>query len=401
MFLVLVILAVPAAARDDHIRPYTEGVAAADAADWTTVIAKMQQAIAHEPAESRSIRTRSGPIPYVPHYWLGIALASIERWDAALLELALSEKQGVVQHTTFYSKLRATKSSIEARKATASSSAGVEDARKLADTALQSAMAAQASATSAGASRLAEFRQASQKLQEALASRKDGTVAAYRKMAESASEATTLFNTAASKASVQPAGVKVQQSRPPAVTTPSSAPPQPVETREPEPIVQVVEVETSKPVVRNEPPPVVPVQREPEPAPEPAPEPERRPASTSSPAVSDPPLPTAQPGRAPIAASHERVESAYRSMVYGDLQGSSALLTNVLASEPRSVEALVLRGYVRYLQSVLQREETMLDAAEEDFRAALAIDPRIRLDERNFSPKAVRYFEEVRASEDN
>jgi hypothetical protein len=315
----------------------------------------------------------------------------------------------VIQNTKFFSNLRATRSRIEARKASASSSLGLDDARKVADAALTKALEAQGAATSAGAARLSEFRQAGQKLQDAITSRKDGTVTGYRATAESASQATDLFNKATSKAKAQTTVARVQPRQSTPVTPVVRPAPATIEPKTPgavEPEAAPQELvskataadsrpapvrETEEPLIGKgaATPPIPSPVREPEPARASAPAPA---ADTTSPALVPRQSPPQQPRRSP---SDDRLDAAFRAMVAGDLGGSSALLTKLIDEEPRALDALILRGYVRYLRGVLERRETLMDAAAEDFRAALAIDPGVRIDESSFSPKAVRFFESL------
>lgn len=402
-----VALAFHADARNDHVRPYTEGMAAVERGDWATVVQKMTEAVGFAPQEERSMRTRSGPIPYVPHFWLGIAYANQEQWDAALAELKISESQGVIQNTTNYARLRSTKSKIEGQKATTKSAVGVEEARNHADAALKTAYAAQASATTAGASRQSEFRQANQKLQEAIAARKEGTAAAFERMASAATQAAELYRAAEEKASAQPSGVMVRRRAPVEETSEEVEPPPPEELA---PVVESPAVE-SKPEAEE-----IPSVRQPATEKESSQPPATSPPASGttleaeSPALeltvppeqAIPPTPQASP---PVSAPAESpvdtqaaLSASYRLMARGELRDSSSMLSSLIIANPRSVDALVLRGYVRYLQGVLERKENLLQAAEQDFRAALKLNPRIVLDEKSFSPKAVRFFDTLRQS---
>ncbi len=336
-------------------------------------------------------------MPYVPHFWLGVALAEQERWDAAMRELSASESDGIVQNTSHYSRLRSTKSKIDSKRASAISSVGLEEARKLADAALGEALASQAAATRAGAARLTEFRQANQKLQDALSSRKDGTVDGYRAMAASAGQAMILFNQAAAKVGDQPNGVraKPQKETPAAKRPPASASsPKPAA---PQPEVVVSELQ----VVEERRDPVVATPAETSASSRPSPPPNPAPAIVAETEVDRPETESAaitQEEERPADAREDLVR-IYRAMAGGDLDGSSRSLTRILETDPRSLPALVLRGYARYLRGTLERRESLLSDAAEDFRAALAIEPALVLDERDFSPKAIRFLESVRNGE--
>ena len=71
------------------------------------------------------------------------------------------------------------------------------------------------------------------------------------------------------------------------------------------------------------------------------------------------------------------------------------LLSQVLATNA-SAEAYLLRGCARYTEAMLTRGK--LDAATEDFRAALELNPALRLDRSAFSPKLVAFFDQLRGS---
>lgn len=382
LVLLFALLATVSDARDDHIRPYVEGLAAAEKGEWGSVVTLMQEAIRHEAAESKSIRTRDGLVPYVPHFWMGVALANQEQWEAALAQLQISEKQGVIQNTTHYARLRSTRSTIESRRASRISSVGLEEARTLADGALQRALAAQASATTAGASRHDDFRQATQRLQEAIASRREGTPEGFQKTAAAATQAAALFTSATEKVRSQPAATQRPSARTPAPTPRAPAKPEPV-------VIDRVEVDLPDPERE------VPRVNTPEPRAE---DPTPRARTTPAPPVAEPDRVAPAPVEPATQAGDARAEllRAFRLQAAGKLGESEAILSTLIGADPSRTDALVLRGYGRYLQGVLQREDRLLEAAREDFRLALSIDPGLRLDERHFSPKAVRFFDALR-----
>jgi tetratricopeptide (TPR) repeat protein len=88
------------------------------------------------------------------------------------------------------------------------------------------------------------------------------------------------------------------------------------------------------------------------------------------------------------------LQNAWRAFAAGDFAKSEQLLTQILATNA-SAEAYLLRGCARYTAATLARGK--LDAAAEDFRAALALNPALRLDRSAFSPKLIAYFEQLRA----
>jgi hypothetical protein len=402
-------LALVAQARTDHVRPYLEGLQAVEAGQWTTVALKMSEAIGHQPQETKSLRVRTGVIEYVPHFWLGIAYAHQERWEESLHELKISEQQGVIQGTTHFAQLRSRKSRAESEIASRSAAAGIDEARRLADRAVQEAVTAQARATSAGAARLEEFRQANQRLIEAMEIRRQGTAEGFRRAASRAEEATRMFEAATTRVTAQviPRGGSspVPQRQDSATSDQRSAA---AEAREPLPVPAA---EPRLPVVvpAADSDPIEPVARETQarttPSNDRVAEPDAWVESKPTVPVEDrgsERSPRAEPPKAvtpaPEIASREVMRAAYLALAAGKLDTSRRMLDDVLRDHPRSVDGLVLRGHLHYLESVLTRQDSLREAAEKDFRAALALEPRIVLDERSFSPKAIEFFESIRAS---
>lgn len=87
--------AAPAAAQS-FLDEYSQGIEAAEAEDWPEAERHMRQAIDRRPEESRRLLRFLHFRPYVPHLYLGLALAEQDRCEAALEALAESERQGVV-----------------------------------------------------------------------------------------------------------------------------------------------------------------------------------------------------------------------------------------------------------------------------------------------------------------
>lgn len=408
--LLIAALALVAQGRTDHVRPYLEGLQAVEALQWTTVVLKMSEAIAHQPQEMKSLRVRAGVIAYVPHFWLGIAYASQERWEESLHELKISEQQGVIQGTTLFAQLRSTKSRAESQIASRSAAVGIDEARRLADVAVKQAVTAQARATSAGAARLEEFRQANQRLTEAMEIRKQGTAEGFRRAASRAEEATRMFEMATTRVTAQviakgeSSPVPRRQQTPTSDHRPAAAEarePLPVPTAEPRDPVAVSAADTH---------PIDTVARETQARTTPAvddrvAEPDTWMESKPTVSIEDrgsERSSRAEPPRAvtpaPEIASREVMRAAYLALAAGKLDTARRMLDDVLRDHPRSVDGLVLRGHLHYIESVLTRQSSLREAAEKDFRAALALQPRIILDEGSFSPKAIEFFERVRAS---
>lgn len=93
--LALVAWPLPAAAQG-FLDEYTTGTEAAEEERWAEVERRMRRAIEARPEESRRLLRFLHFRPYVPHLYLGLALAEQERCEPALEALAESERQGVV-----------------------------------------------------------------------------------------------------------------------------------------------------------------------------------------------------------------------------------------------------------------------------------------------------------------
>jgi len=94
--LLAALLAAPAAAQS-FLDAYKTGIAAADAGEWARVESSMRAAIAGRPEEDRRLPLQLHFKPYLPHFYLGLALAEQGACEDALEAFAESERQGVVQ----------------------------------------------------------------------------------------------------------------------------------------------------------------------------------------------------------------------------------------------------------------------------------------------------------------
>ena len=104
MLLVLVGWAAQAAA--DYKESYRKGVTAADRKEWGEVARWMRQAIGEQGQEGEAVKiygVRSEP--YLPHYYLGLALYQSGDCEGALAQWQDSERQGVVQGTDRFKPL--------------------------------------------------------------------------------------------------------------------------------------------------------------------------------------------------------------------------------------------------------------------------------------------------------
>lgn len=426
---------------------YNRGVAAVNGKSYAAADAALQKAIAENPNESTAVRAGNSIITYVPHFWLGIAKFNLGDTDGALREWRVSEEQGAVARTAYYSKLKdwVARAQTEKQRQAQTAASG---AKKEAETALSRAVDLQGTAMNEGGDRTAAYRDAQRKLQESLAQfRKAGTDSGvYRSASQTAQQASTLFSAAAEE------GKKLRAA---AAAKPKPVPPapKPVAPAVVVPIEKAPPTDTGglKPAAPQEAPPPAPVVSQAKAASELAVQDYRRRitdaqqnARSGPKALRDflrretpqgeglrdalrgaktdadydririaaetgvaemtktiaelsaPPPPVAPLATVTVAAKVD-VTPAYRAFATGDLTSAERLLTRILSTTP-AAEAYLLRGCVRYTQAMLSRSaDALLIAATDDFRAALQRNRSLRLDPAVFSPKLVARFEQVRS----
>jgi hypothetical protein len=95
------------------------------------------------------------------------------------------------------------------------------------------------------------------------------------------------------------------------------------------------------------------------------------------------------------AAGASPLEPAWRAYASGDFVRADALLS-ALVTANATADAYVLRGITRWTRASLARKGDVTPAAA-DFRAALKLNPSLRLDPAAFSPKVIAFYESVRA----
>lgn len=449
--LMLVISASALARAEKWWDTYARGVAAVRAANYDAAAQALQASIAEMPKEDAAARTKNEIVVYVPHFWLGIAKFNLGDVDGALRELKMSEEQGVVQNTRYYSDLREWLARAQAQKQK-SLDAIATDARKVASAATKLAVSAQMDAVSAGGDRSDNYRAGQRKLTESrsVAAGAGSDLKAFKRAADLAAEAQGLFASAADEARKQkaarpaPAPVRAQPATQ-VTQTPATLPPVPVEVTTVQ--AQVVPA-AAVPVTATEPP------KSTEPAPLSAAVADarvvlqqyRRKLSdaaathhsdssmrdwtrnairesdqwqrTAAGSITDDAargisarvadrerelglrLTDAERSAiaAPVKAADVRpeLERAWRAYASGDLARSDEMLTRII-SGTKTAEAYLLRGCSRYTQAMLGRtNEGLLASADADFRAALELDKRLRLDSSAFSPKVVAHFDQLR-----
>jgi tetratricopeptide (TPR) repeat protein len=356
-------------AADEWKATYEKGVAAAANRQWDDAISTMQKTIAANSKEDADAHIGAAALPYIPYYWLGIALLNDGDTAGAIDALRSSVAQGEVQKTSYYASLQNALNIAQAQKGR--SQKEVRDTKK-ADEAISRAMMRQIEASAAGAAGDDSYRVASEKLRIAFESRKTGTPPAVLQATQAATEAAALFTTATQaakerrqKAAVVPTPVTTTAAVKEPVTTPNTNPQPPVVTP------------SKRPVIENRPPPVVPTPTEETP-------------------TTKPPEPVTQPPVAQPATFPQPLASAYRELLNGRFDRAEELTDYYLRSNARSADGFMLRGCTRYIRGVLKNDKEQIALAADDFRAALRIRPSSTIDGRLFSPKLVAFFEDIR-----
>jgi hypothetical protein len=406
LVLALLLATAASAAPEKWWDAYARGVAAVNAKNYRVAADSLQKAIGEMPNEGTNVRTRRELITYVPHFWLGIAKFNLGDNDGALREWRISEEQGVIAKTEYYSRMKdwVARAQAQTQRNAQDSASG---AKKSADTAISKALEMQLGALSAGGDRAESYLNGQRKLMEARTQfQKAGTdVSAYKAAEQTAQQAAALFNNAAEE------GKKLRAARA-ATPAPRKPAPAPVKTAQIIPITQapVKVIETPPaplPKAQTAPPPTVLTADEV--TKRIADQDEKRRKLAEARKLTDakameamkkpvvvtatplPPVPTATPAQ-------PELRRAYRAFAAGDLTASEQLLTGILRAQPAVAEAYLLRGCARYTQAMLSRTpDPLLLAATDDFRAALQRNAALRLDRDEFSPKLIAFFEQVRS----
>lgn len=397
--LVLLSAATLSAAPEKWWDAYSRGVTAVNAKNYKLAADSLQKSIAEMPNEGTNVRTRKELITYVPHFWLGIAKFNLGDNDGALREWRISEEQGVVAKTEYYSRMKdwVARAQAQTQRNAQDSASG---AKKSADTAISKALEVQLDALSAGGDRSDSYLTAQRRLMEARTQfQKAGTdVNAYKAAEQTAQQAAALFSTAAEE------GKKLRAAR-------AAAPPVRKPTPTPVKTAQVIPVAPAPVrVVENPPAPLPKTETAPPPTVISADEVTKRIAEQEEKrkkmeeakkpvlapvVVTATPLP---PNVTEPEPSKPDLRSAYRAYAAGNLDASERILTGILSARPATAEAYLLRGCARYTRAMLSRTpDPLLLAATDDFRAALQRNRRLRLDRDEFSPKLVAFFEQVRS----
>lgn len=442
LLLTCVLFAAAASAAEKWWDFYNRGLTAGQSENWGALGDNMQRAISMKPNEELNARARNDIIVYVPHFWLGIAKFNLGDAEGAMREWDLSQSQGVIQKTRYYSDLRAWVSRAQGQKAKNVAKQSAAN-RKNADAALSKALTAQVEAMSSGADRTDGFRAAQRKLQEAWNHyNKAGSDArSYDQAAAVAGQATQMFSTVTAEA-------KLRKAARPAAKKPASA------TASAQPVVQIprpVPV-TEKPAVAA---PVVSqiladarvdlqtyrrrladledsakgatVRKFVDRASDEADDWDVALRGNASDAtaqqivggvhartrelenrIADAQLKASAPagtvtisgktGKPPqiTSAARTALKRAYGDYAKGSVDAAEDALTEIIAKGDGADQAYLLRGCVRYTRGMLRKNGgDIIAQAGDDFRRALTMNSSLGLDPKHFSPKIVAYFKEV------
>jgi len=406
---VALLFAVPLLASEKWVDDYNHGVSAVRAKNYAAGADLLQAAIGVMPTENAQMRVHNEIFTYVPHFWLGIAKFNLGEIDAAQREWHTCEEQGVLQNTMYYAQMRQWQATAKETKERNAENAAAPSKRE-ANTAVTRAVSAQVEAAGAGADRSDGYRAAQRKLQEALDTfNKAGVdVRAYKRAGELAVQAREMFAGAAEEARRQRAARPVPQPQPKAPEPqPKQIEPQPKHV-EPKPPVVSESLVAARIAVQQYRRRVVYLKLPSKDADRLSHELDGTPDEKTIARV------TAQVAEkqreldrraAQVAAAappvkvedlRPELESAYRAFALGDLTASESMLTRILDTHA-SGEAYLLRGCARYTRAMLARDaNAVLASAADDFRQALKINAALHIDSADFSPKLVKFFEDVK-----
>lgn len=400
---------------------YQRGVTALGGGNHQLAAEQLQKAIAEKPEESATARVGNETNIYVPHFWLGIARYHLGDIEAALREFRMSEEHGAIRNTRYAADLRAWRDRAEKELAKAAGNRAA-DARREAASALKAAVSAQMQAVQDGGDRSSSYLEGQKKLQEArdLSANAGDEPAKFRRAGTLAEEARSRFVTASREAKQRAArSAAAPPPQPPPATSGTAQAPEPEVVTAAVADVRVAlqayrrllaDAESKSPVDRDFRTFVHQAARQAETWEKDA---RGRMTDSAAGALSDSiaraekslrerltasrqNLRTpAEPVRESITTRDARVETAWRAYASGDLARAEALLTEIVDERP-SAEAHLIRGCGRRIRALQSRTPDALNAAAAaDFRSALRIDPKVRLDPEWFPPAVVSFFETI------
>lgn len=353
---VLSLLALSAVARlasADYKDSYKQGVEAVEKSKWADAARLMQEAIASKPTEGETIRFYGQRFePYLPHFYLGLALFNSGDCPGALRSWATSESQGAVRKTEQYRTIVKNKGACEAKPAPPKPTpppplpgpdpAAVAQATQAAEAALKRADDAMRAATALAGDPVlaplwgqdAALGPTQERAREALAAARAKLEAARRKpdlgpLGEA--------REAADRAAQQLDGVVTHATR-----------------------------------------------RRAEAAPAPKP--------TPSPSAG----PTASPTRAPVP---EELRAGAQAFFAAQYPQTVALLAGADALPGKAgAQSLMLRAAARHALYLIggEKDQSLLASAQTDVRASKRLDPQAGPDPQAFSPRFVELFKQSR-----
>jgi hypothetical protein len=114
----------PSPARADYKDSYRKGIELAEKGNWTEAARHMRAALAEQPREGEQVKLYGMRFePYLPHYYLGLALSNAGDCEGALRAWDASQGQGAVQKTAQFKTLQKSREACQVRLAKKSPSA--------------------------------------------------------------------------------------------------------------------------------------------------------------------------------------------------------------------------------------------------------------------------------------
>jgi len=433
--LVLVILLLNASsvrAADDFIDHYRRGLDAAAAQNWQSLRASMESAIALNPTAQKRVRWKNESLPYIPHYYLGVALLQLGDVEGALAEFETSRSQGIIQDTPYLTDLRRFEATAQ-QELGRSAREATTDVRKMAETAINNATIARAGAMVAGADRTDDFLKGSRLLSDAIAAIDKAGVdqQAYRDVAAKADEAKGLFDASARAARSRPATRPV--TRPPVdpakaaedarlakqleelrgeIRTKLSDLDRRLDEAE-EKYTDEAEVQTWVLNSRSQAEQwdaMLPQTTDPaelqrisqgvtSSIEDLAQKTAALRAAAAARAAPPPAVEPVEPATPEIATKTTTdLKLAWAAFAKGDVDGCETIANTIVESRVGSADAYMLRAIAVYTKAMTLEQEDLLDRAAADFAAAIRLNPAAKMDKRYFSPKLVAFFAQIKGS---
>jgi hypothetical protein len=362
-------------AADDYKSSFQQGFQAIDRKRYNEAAGKMRDAIRQQPAEGGDTVKISGSFfsPYLPHYYLGVALYYLNDCAGALAEWRESERQGVIARTPEAGILKSLKAKcgsdplveklVEKTRALAEGEMG--RARRI-DKSLRGLVEGQEGRNSLGAN--SDFLQRKKQAEDALA-------AAGTKLEESEA-AQDLHGIDAAHDLAAQAAQQLQGLSDEATSLISTWRTQQAELKQ-----------------RREPEPRVPNFVPPAPAPVPK----------SPTADQPPPAPPASPaphGPAPVAGADElaRLRAAANAFFSGEYEATLSALRHTFSDRRAASQAALFAAAARMAIYWLGggREKALLAQAREDVRRCKHLGGAARPPESAFSPRFIAFFDNPR-----